>query len=115
MSGTRYTEFQAKDTLVNPWLVCDWKDGYGYIVLCKCKDRSSAVKIRAALNFVEAAKRSTNTGSHAILQQQYNELLFAVARKFPNKSRHQTALRYIQQAESNSSKDCGVAKQQAIA
>jgi len=29
----------------------------------------------------------------------YNELLYAVARKHPNETRHQTALRYIQQAE----------------
>lgn len=30
----------------------------------------------------------------------YHELLYAVARKFPGESRHQTALRYIQEAES---------------
>ena len=29
----------------------------------------------------------------------YNELLHAVARKYPGETRHQTALRYIQQAE----------------
>lgn len=29
----------------------------------------------------------------------YNELLYAVARKFPGESRHETALRYIRQAE----------------
>ena len=29
----------------------------------------------------------------------YNELLFAVGNKHPNETRHQTALRYIQQAE----------------
>lgn len=29
----------------------------------------------------------------------YNELLFAVGRKYPGETRHQTALRYIQQAE----------------
>jgi hypothetical protein len=29
----------------------------------------------------------------------YNELLFAVGKKHPNETRHQTALRYIQQAE----------------
>ena len=43
-------------------------------------------------------------------KQQYYELLWAVESKFPNESRHQTALRYIQQAERNSK--CGsVAKQ----
>ena len=29
----------------------------------------------------------------------YNELLFAVGNKYPNETRHQTALRYIQDAE----------------
>ena len=29
----------------------------------------------------------------------YHELLYGVAKKFPNETRHQTALRYIQQAE----------------
>lgn len=29
----------------------------------------------------------------------YNELLFAVARKWPGETRHQTALRYIQERE----------------
>lgn len=33
------------------------------------------------------------------LRRQYDELLMAVARKFPNETRHQTALRYIQEAE----------------
>ncbi len=29
----------------------------------------------------------------------YHELLFAVARKYPNETRHQTALRYIHESE----------------
>jgi len=33
------------------------------------------------------------------LEDRYNELLYAVARKFPGESRHETALRYIRQAE----------------
>ena len=33
------------------------------------------------------------------LADMYNELLYAVARKFPGESRHETALRYIRQAE----------------
>ena len=36
----------------------------------------------------------------------YEELLMAVARKFPNESRHETALRYITEAEA---RDCGTA------
>ncbi len=33
------------------------------------------------------------------LRAAYNELLFAVGNKYPGETRHQTALRYIQQAE----------------
>jgi hypothetical protein len=33
------------------------------------------------------------------IAEKYNELLFAVARNFPNETRHQTALRYINEAE----------------
>ena len=33
------------------------------------------------------------------LQRKYNELLFQVSTKFPHESRHDTALRYIKQAE----------------
>ena len=33
------------------------------------------------------------------LRKSYNELIMGVARKFPNETRHQTALRYILQAE----------------
>jgi hypothetical protein len=32
-------------------------------------------------------------------KREYEELLYAVARKFPGETRHQTALRYIQEAE----------------
>ena len=34
------------------------------------------------------------------LQEKYSELIMAVAQKFPDESRHETALRYIQQRES---------------
>lgn len=44
---------------------------------------------------------SHNSASRAI-SEQYNELLMAVCRKYPGESRHETALRYIRQAESNS-------------
>lgn len=36
------------------------------------------------------------------LRKKYNELLFAVCRKFPNETRHETALRYIREAENRS-------------
>ncbi len=34
--------------------------------------------------------------------ERYQELLYAVQRKFPNESRHETALRYIKHAEAPS-------------
>jgi hypothetical protein len=36
----------------------------------------------------------------------YNELLYAVTRKFPHESRHETALRYIREAEEIHSGPC---------
>lgn len=35
------------------------------------------------------------------LEVKYNELIMAVASKWPNESRHEAALRYINQAESH--------------
>lgn len=39
-------------------------------------------------------------------QRLYNELLMAVERKFPGESRHETALRYIKEAEARVSQLC---------
>ena len=43
------------------------------------------------------------------LAAQYEELLYAVARKYPGETRHETALRYIRQAEERTG-DTGAAK-----
>ena len=40
--------------------------------------------------------------------QLYSELIYAVERKFPNETRHETALRYIREAEN---KVCEPAKE----
>lgn len=56
----------------------------------------------------ELLNSSPNCQSDAI-SQLYHELLYAVTKKFPNETRHQTALRYIQQAEQFD--NGGVAKQ----
>lgn len=45
------------------------------------------------------------------LAAKYNELLYAVARKFPGESRHETALRYIRNAESDCNGPAQVAKE----
>lgn len=52
-------------------------------------------KIKAVVKCAFDAGRGT-------LSEKYFELLYAVAQKFPDETRHQTALRYIQQAESRS-------------
>jgi hypothetical protein len=62
MSGTKYTAFQSRDTFIPPWFVYSLNYNGGYKnEICRCKKRSDAVKIRAALNFIEAAKRSHNS------------------------------------------------------
>ncbi len=45
------------------------------------------------------AERDALQARVAELEEQYGELIFAVATKYPDETRHQTALRYIQQAE----------------
>lgn len=50
---------------------------------------------------IEAGEKIASNLMDAI-SQQYYELLYSVEQKWPNESRHQTALRYIQQAERNS-------------
>jgi hypothetical protein len=39
--------------------------------------------------------------AQAVPDGRYDELIYAVARKFPGETRHETALRYIRQAEAN--------------
>lgn len=40
------------------------------------------------------------------VRTKYNELIFAVGRKYGGETRHQTALRYIRQAEAPGPDDC---------
>jgi len=50
--------------------------------------------------FLELSKfTKAKTASEIKITQNYNELIMAVARKFPGETRHQTALRYIKEAE----------------
>lgn len=51
--------------------------------------------------------------SNKVLVENYNELIMQVANKFPDESRHETALRYIRQAE-NSDNQCAIANEQEI-
>lgn len=45
------------------------------------------------------------------LREKYHELLYAVARKFPDETRHETALRYIKEAEERSCDSADMAKE----
>lgn len=40
------------------------------------------------------------------LREKYYELIYAVMRKFPDETRHQTALRYINEAETKNMLEC---------
>ena len=60
-----------------------------------------AVTVQAAAN-VRVAEAQTDEEELKRLRGLYDELLYAVGKKFPDETRHQTALRYIQQAETPS-------------
>ena len=45
------------------------------------------------------AEAQTKTARCLELERDYHELILAVGNKWPNETRHQTALRYIRQAE----------------
>lgn len=62
---------------------------------------------KAIANQAKAAQPQVPEG----IVEKYNELLYHVARAFPNESRHETALRYIKNAESVESY-CAAAKEE---
>jgi hypothetical protein len=57
-------------------------------------------------NTIKAAARAHNAELKS-----YYELLYAVVRKWPNESRHETALRYIQEAERCDPNNCGAVEE----
>jgi hypothetical protein len=58
----------------------------------------AAVAIRGVAD-ARIAEAQVDTNELSRLRGLYEELLFAVGNKYPGETRHQTALRYIQQAE----------------
>ena len=58
----------------------------------------AAVAIRGITD-ARVAEANADADKLAELREKYNELLYAVGNKHPDETRHQTALRYIQQAE----------------
>lgn len=61
-------------------------------------DRADRARILSAYNDCAASLRSAEA-ELAEARKLYQELLFAVERKWPGESRHQTALRYIRERE----------------
>jgi predicted nucleic acid-binding Zn-ribbon protein len=45
-----------------------------------------------------------------LIKERYEKLIFAVENKHPDESRHETALRYIRQAENRGHQPCGAGK-----
>lgn len=62
-------------------------------------------ELEAEMTIINRALSDEGVTSHQLrvrvaeLEAQYGELIYAVATKYPDETRHQTALRYIQQAE----------------
>lgn len=54
---------------------------------------------RALLAEQNGAKGDNAIGGEPSVRELYDELLYAVARKYPDETRHETALRYIRQRE----------------
>lgn len=75
--------------------------GFGKLPECppELEAPPMTVEERAAAMNRMKAKLCAADASEAV-QDKYHELLYAVSRKHPGESRHETALRYIRQAES---------------
>jgi hypothetical protein len=77
----------------------DWK---------RAEEREAcASELEAALSTPPSAEPQAGVVDDRLAK--YQELIMAVARKFPGESRHETALRYIQRAESADSSRCSAA------
>ena len=61
-------------------------------------DRLAITSIQA-LGSIRVAEAQADANELTRLRGLYEELMFAVSKKYPGETRHQTALRYIQQAE----------------
>lgn len=64
--------------------------------MCNCTDCCS---FREEGSRREREYEKEKWAARNTVQEKYNELIYAVREKFENESRHETALRYIRQAE----------------
>lgn len=69
-------------------------DANGEVVLAYCRKCKQGEG-----DLTESCPAQPPAASVQDVSDKYHELLFAVQKKFPNESRHATALRYIQQTE----------------
>jgi hypothetical protein len=69
-------------------------------------DDVAARKLGAGQHMLYAAPLSDQARQDRIEAEKYRELLYAVTKKFPGESRHDTALRYIMRAEDQCSGPC---------
>ena len=60
----------------------------------------------SSLQYCQICGRTLDGYQQEDLVKRYDELLYAVASCFPGESRHETALRYIRQAETNGRYSC---------
>jgi len=81
---------------------------YGYCPQCGAKgvmrERRPNGNDKCANGHTYPSSTSTPPQRKPLTDDLYNELLFAVGNKYPNETRHQTALRYILQAEKGDEK-----------
>ena len=67
----------------------------------KAEDNGNILKDGHVMFYGDVAKELNRK---AFLEEMYSQLIMEVSKKYPNESRHQTALRYIKQMEEPS--DC---------
>lgn len=96
-------------------MICKPSEYHPYAACLMFKACHNGDTVRGNLQAVKVDARSlppTDAPSVRELQAKYNELLFAVARKHPGESRHETALRYIRNAEAPNTEVAALAQQE---
>lgn len=77
-------------------------DEHGCAVRCYCEVGPSIRGRADVFSTIAAWNGRSPTPAVEEMRKAYNELILAVGRKYEGETRHQTALRYIQQAEQGS-------------
>ncbi len=84
---------------------CEKCNGAGFVSHTRSKNRfgqpCSPFPVSRRCSCAAATPPDPRAEREAETRQRYEELLYAVAQKFPGESRHETALRYIRNAEAS--------------